>query len=122
VLELPPEAERHVVLGDLIALGEVGVEVVLAVKEGALGDLALERQPDHDPEVNGAGVEHGQRTREAQAYRAGVDVWRVAEGQRTAAEHLRPRRELDVDLQADDRLPVHRRAALPSKPIARSSA
>ena len=35
---------------------------------------------------------------------AGVNVGLVAEGERAAAEHLRPRLQLDVDLEADDRL------------------
>src|SRR5439155_23153906 len=60
---------------------------------------------------------------EADGARAGVG--RLAERQRARAEHLRPRRELDVDLEADDGLVVvdgHRRASEPSKPITCSSA
>ena len=39
-----------------------------------------------------------------EADRTGVDVRVVAEGQLAAAEHLRLGAELDVDLEADDRL------------------
>ena len=52
VPELAAAAQRHVVLGDLVALGVVGIEVVLAVKHRAPRDLAPERQPDHHPEVD----------------------------------------------------------------------
>src|SRR3954454_24165546 len=64
-----------------------------------------------------------------EAHWAGVDVRLVAERQRAAAEHLRLRRELDVDLQPDHSLvAVHVRGhcRLPggtaSKPIAPSIA
>ena len=61
-----------------------------------------------------------------EADRAGVDVRRVAERQLAAAEHLRPRLQLDVDLEADHGLAscvsAPRRAASQSKPIACSSA
>jgi hypothetical protein len=38
-----------------------------------------------------------------EADRAGVNIRLVAERQLAAAEHLRPGRELDVDLEPDDR-------------------
>jgi hypothetical protein len=38
--------QRDVVLADLVVLGQVGVEVVLAVEPAPLGDLAVERQPE----------------------------------------------------------------------------
>src|SRR5436190_19994040 len=70
----------------------------------------------------------------AEADRAGVDVRLVAEGERAAAEHLRARFQLHVDLQADDRLVAvggrglpsldggHAATGIPSKPSARSRA
>ena len=116
-------AERDVVLGDLVALGEVGIEVVLAVEDRPRGDLAAERQPHHQPEVDGLGVGHRQRAGQPEADRAGARVRLLAEAQRAAAEHLRARRELHVDLEADHRLVRrHARAPEPSKPIACSSA
>ena len=100
----PPTAQRLVVLGDLVALGQVGIEVVLAVEDRARRELGAEREADHQPEVHGAGVGHGQAAGQPQADRAGARVGRLAEGQLAAAEHLRGGRELHVDLEADDRL------------------
>ena len=123
--ERPAAAQRLVVLGDLVALGQVGIEVVLAVEDRARRELGAEREPDHQPEVHGARVGDRQAAGQPQADRAGARVGRLAEGQLAAAEHLRRGRELDVDLQADDRLVLgraHARAADPSKPSACSSA
>ena len=59
-----------------------------------------------------------------EADRAGVDVGLLAEGELTAAEHLRLGRQLDMDLKADHRLQLRHPdlRGLASKPIARSSA
>src|ERR1019366_1161127 len=129
VAEPATAAQRHVVLRDLVALRQVRVEVVLAVEQRALGDLAAERQPDHQPVVDRTLVDHRQGPRQAEADRAGVDVGLISERELATAEHLRARSQLDVDLQPDHRLVCHtahppppRRAGLPSKPIACSSA
>ena len=102
--ELAAPGEREVVLADLVALGQVGIEVVLAVEDRALRDLAAEREPDHQPVVHGLRVQRRQRARVAEADGARARVRLLAERQRAAAEHLRARRELDVDLEADHRL------------------
>ena len=46
--ELPVRAERLVVLADLVALRQVGIEVVLPVEDGAVGDRAVEREAELD--------------------------------------------------------------------------
>ena len=98
-------AERHVVLADLVRLGQVGIEVVLAVEDVARLHRAVERQRDARGVLDGAPVHHRQRAGVRQADRAGVEVGLVALGHGAAAEHLGLRVELDVDLEADDRLP-----------------
>ena len=120
------DADRLVVLGDLVRLREVRIEVVLAVELRARRDLAAEREAGHDRQPDGLAVQHRQHARVGEADRAGVAVGRVAEAQLAAAEHLRARQQLDVDLEADHRLPagqVDRAHATPggegSKPIAR---
>ena len=129
----PAAAQGLVVLGDLVALGQVGIEVVLAVEDRARRELGAEREADHQPEVHRAGVGDRQAAGQPEADGAGVRVGRLAERQLAAAEHLRGGRQLDVDLQADDRLEAPRRRrwrrallrhapALPSKPSACSSA
>ena len=70
--ELPARAERLVVLADLVRLRQVGIEVVLAVEDRALGDLAVEREPELDRLLDRAPVRHGQRAGEGEADRADV--------------------------------------------------
>ena len=97
----PLARERDVVLADLVALRVVGIEVVLAVEDRARRDLAAERQRDLQRVADRLLVGHRQRPGMGEADRAGVDVRLVAEGELAAAEHLRPGRELDVDLEPD---------------------
>ena len=74
--QLAAAAQRLVVLGDLVALRQVGVEVVLAVEDRARRDLAAEREADHQAEVDRARVDHRQRAGQPEADRAGVGVRR----------------------------------------------
>ena len=96
-------AERQVVLGDLVPLHQVGVGVVLAVELGELGDLAVEGQAGADGVVHGLAVDDGQDAGHAQADGADVGVGpgvRVVGG--AAAEHFALRAELDVGFEAND--------------------
>ena len=97
--------QRQVVLADLVGLRVVGIEVVLAVEDRARRELALER------EARSA----ARRSPPARWSPAACPGWArqigqvcivrlVAEGELAAAEHLRPRPQLDVDLEPDDRL------------------
>src|SRR5436190_71979 len=81
-------SEGDVVLADLVALGEVGIEVVLAVEDGSRRGLAAERQPDHQAELDRSLVHDRQAAGMTEADRAGVRVRLVAEGELAAAEHL----------------------------------
>ncbi len=117
VAQPPAPAQGLVVLGDLVVLGVVGIEVVLAVEDRPRGQLAVQREPDEQAVVDRLGVGHRQRARQPQAHLAGVRVGRLAEGQRAAAEHLRPRAELDVDLQADDGLVVGHALPAPGRGV-----
>jgi hypothetical protein len=103
-------AERDVVLGDLVALRVVRVEVVLAVEERVLGDLAPERVAEFDRVLDRLRVRHRERARVCEADRAGTRVRLRAVRERAAAEHLRPRLQVDVDLEPDDRFPVGHRS------------
>ena len=98
-------AQRLVVLGDLVALRQVGVEVVLAVEDRARRELAAEREPDHQAEVDRARVDDRQRAR---AGRGRPGRCACSAGRRSDSSQPQnifvARRELDVDLQADDRL------------------
>ena len=59
---------RH--LADLIALRQVGVEVVLAVEGAAPADLGADGEAKGHGHAHGARVQYGQRTGQAQIYRA----------------------------------------------------
>ena len=119
-VQMPADAQRQVVLRDLVGLGQVGIEVVLAVEDGALGDPAVEGQGDARGVLHRLLVDHRQHARMPQADRADPRVGRLAEGHLAAAEHLGAGAQLHVDLEADDRLPaaVHRRPPRPRRRLA----
>ena len=99
----PMARERLIVLRDLIALRQVGIEVILPREDRVLVDAAAERQRRARAQFDGAPVQHRQRARQAEAHRADVRIRRRAEAGRTAAEDLRVGEELCVDLEPDDR-------------------
>ena len=58
-LQPPVDVERKVVLADLVVLGHVGIEVVLAV-EDRRPHLAVQGRADPHGQLDGLAVEHGQ--------------------------------------------------------------
>jgi hypothetical protein len=109
--------DGRLVLGDLVALGEVRVEVVFPCKHARRPDSAIEREAGDERERHGVAVQHGHHAGETEAYRTGVFVHRRAEGRRAAAEELLWGQELAVNLETDDGLPtaVHRETSWPLK-------
>ena len=107
-VEMPPGADRLVVLADLVRLRTVGIEVVLAVKLASLGDVAVQGEPDLDRLVDRAGIDRRKRAGMSEADRTCARVRLVAEPVLAPAEHLRVRVELHVDLEPDHRLPPPR--------------
>src|SRR5665647_743366 len=97
--------EPLAVLADLIRLGQVGIEVVLAVEDVARPHAAVERQGDTRGVLDGALVDHGQRAGVRETLGTGVRVGLVALGDLAGAEHLGARVELHVHLEPDHRLP-----------------
>ncbi len=67
-------------LAGLVALGQVGVEVVLAVEHRDLGDLGVDRQPELHRHGHRLLVEHRQYPGQAQIHGAGLGVGLGAEG------------------------------------------
>ncbi len=94
--------EGLVELGDLVALGQVGIEVIFAGEDAALADLAVEGEGGQGGELDGALVEDGQGSGQAEADRADVGVRARAEVVGAAAEGLGRGEELDVDFESDD--------------------
>ena len=84
------KAERQVILADLIVLGHVRIEVILAVKFADLRDLATEHQSRQRREAQRLLVHHGQRTGKSKAYRTDFGVWLGAVLHRTGTKHFCP--------------------------------
>ncbi len=95
------------VLGDLVPLGKIGVEVVLPGEVALPVEPAVGREGHPDHELHDLPVEHRQHPGHPEADGAGVGVGRRPELRRAAAEDLRIREELGVDLQPDDRFKFH---------------
>jgi hypothetical protein len=92
---------RDLELADLVALGQVRVEVVLAGEDGQRRHLGAHGQAEADGPLHRGAVQHRQRAGQGQVHRAGLGVGLGAEGGRGAAEDLGLRGELDVVFQAD---------------------
>ena len=103
-VEVAVFCEGLVELGDLVALGRVGVEVVLAGKDAGGVDGAIDRGGGEGRELHRLAVEDGERTGQAETDGAGVGVGVAAVAVDAAAERLGIGEELDVDFKADDGL------------------
>ena len=103
-LDCPGRRKRAVVLRDLVALGEVRIEVVLAREDGDVVDGAAKGVRGAYRQFDGAAVQDGQGARHAEAHRADVGVGRRSKRSAAAAEDLRRREQLAMNLKADDRL------------------
>src|SRR5918999_5389154 len=89
-------SKRPVELGDLVALGQIGIEVVLPGEDAGLVHSAPERHGGPGGQPNGFGVGHRQRAWEPEAYWTHVGVGRIAEGGSIATEHLGASTKLDM--------------------------
>src|SRR3989344_4437631 len=106
--KLPAGHERLVVLRDLVALRQVGVEIVLAVEFADRRDFAAQGQADLQDVLHGLLVDGRQGTRVAEAHRADVHVrtfflWVI----QAVAKHPGLGLQLRMDLQADGRDVFH---------------
>ena len=95
------------VLGDLVPLGKIGVKVILPGEVALPVDPAVGREGHPDHEFHDLPVQHRQHPGHPEADGAGVGVGRRPELRRAAAEDLRIREELGMDLQPDDRFKFH---------------
>ncbi len=93
-------------LADLIALRQVGVEVILAVEGRAQVDRGVQAEPGAHRLLDAERVDHGQRARHRRVHEGDVRVGLGAEGGAGAGEEFGERGHLRVDLEADDELPV----------------
>jgi hypothetical protein len=106
-VQAPASRQRQLVLRDLIALRQIGIEVVLAREDRSRLHVATEREGSADGEVDRRAIQDRQRSRKAQAHRTDVRIRWSAETRGTAAENLRRCPQLCVNLQPDDGLVGH---------------
>ena len=103
IVELAVLGQRQLVLRDLVALGQVRIEVVLAREHAALA-RPCSRAPAPARTASStapARWARGSAPGSAEAHGADLRVGRRAERRRAAAEQLRLREQLRVDLEAD---------------------
>ena len=98
----PVAADWQVELADLIALGQIGIVIILPVPFGEPGDFAIERNGRFQRQLEGLAIDDRQRAGHADAYRAGLRVRRLAERRAAPAEHLALGEQLHVNFKADD--------------------
>ena len=91
---VPSIGQRPLVLRDLVALRQVGVEVVLPLEDRDLVDAAAERERGAQRQRHRLARGHRQRARQRQAHGADERVRRRPEAVGAAAEQLRPRQQL----------------------------
>lgn len=88
------------VLADLIALRQIGIEIVFAMKKRTAADVAVERECGFEDEDDGGVVNDRQGAWESGADRADAGVDFAAERVRAAAEHFGFGEEFGMDLHA----------------------
>ena len=97
--------QRVVELADLVALRQVGIEVVLAVEPAPLVDLRLDREARAHRLADALAVEHRQHAGHRRVDQADLRVRLGAELGAGAAEQLGLAGHLRVDFEADHDLP-----------------
>ncbi len=102
-LDIAVLGKRLVVLRDLIALGKVGIKIVLAREYRFRIHRTVQRQSRFDAQFHGLAAQYRQRAGQAEANRAHIRIGRRAEAGGASAKNLGSRGELDVNLQPDHR-------------------
>ena len=93
-------------LADLIALRQVGIEIVLAVEDRAQVDRRLQPQPGAHRLFDAEAVDHRQHARHRRVHEAHVRIGLGPELRRRAGEQLGFGAHLRVHLHPDHKLPV----------------
>ena len=96
---------RQLVLADLVALGQVRVEVVLAGKHRTGRNGGAYSQAETNSHADGFAVQDRQHAGVAQVNEVRLAVRRGAVSRRRRGENLRLRGQLGVDFQPDDHFP-----------------
>src|SRR3974390_841306 len=94
--------QGFVKLRNLVALGQIGIEVVFSCEDAGRVHTAIQRHGCQSAELDCPAVQNRQRSRKPQTYRAYVGVRRVPKPRGAAAEDLAPREQLYVHFEPDD--------------------
>jgi hypothetical protein len=97
---------RNLELADLVALGQVGVEIILAREHRARRDAGAHGEAELDGADHGLAVEHRQHAGQGDVHGIGLDIGLGAEGDAAAGENLRLRLQLGMGFQPDDDFPL----------------
>ncbi len=106
-LDLTLADDGVLVLADLVALRQVGVEIILTGEDRTLRHLRVDRLAEAHGESHRLAIEHRQDPGQPQIDGAGLGVRLGPEAGRGPREDLGLGRELGVDLQPDDGFPLH---------------
>ena len=97
--------DRFVELGDLVVLGQVGIEVLLAVELAVLSNLQVQGHGGLHRILEHLLVQHRQGARQATHHRVDVGVGLVTKGGGRVGKNLAVGAQLHVGFQANHGLP-----------------
>ena len=104
--DLAANHHRQLVLADLISLGEIGVEVVLARENRFRRHLPVNRQAEPNRTIYSTFIEYRQHPGQGEIHCVRLHVRLGAKSRRTPGKYLRFRQQLYVRLDADDDFPL----------------
>ena len=93
------------VLADLIALRQIGIEVILAIKTGPEIDLGIQAKPGAHGLRHAFMVDHRQHTGEARINKGNLGIRFRAKGRRRAGKQLGVGGDLGMNLKPDHHFP-----------------
>jgi len=99
---------RQLELADLVALGQIGIEVVFARKDRFAIDVGADGQTKTNGFLHGGLVHHRQGARHGDIDHGGLRIGFSAKSRARRRENLGISRKLGVDLQPDHDFPLHR--------------
>ncbi len=102
--------DRVLKLADLIALGQIGIEIVLPVKARPGIDLGPQPQARDHRLLHAAPIDHRQHTGHGRVHQTDLSVGAAAKTHRGAGEKFGFRGDLGMHLKAQNNLPRPRRA------------
>ncbi len=119
-LNPPMFANRGLILGNLIPLGQIRVEIVLSRELIIRRNRTVQRQTGTNRHFDCHSVDNRQAAWQTKTDRTGLTVGRQTKCRAAPAEHLGVGPQLCVDLHSDDRLKNHPRSGPSSEVRPRS--